>query len=421
MNDQEEAEYVARNVMKLSVEMPVSVLKAPTVVAYELRRMRSASAGSNSTRTHSSSATKTAGTGVTRTEGKSEGTSSTRTVSEQKSFAESRGHSHSVAEGEQHARGIAHSHVESESDSESEGSTFASAWNRTRGGGSNEQYGTSSGSSFSQSFDVPVNSWHSGESAYGRAAAWGEASNRNVTAGYDEGRSQTSGRSENWAEGESESEAYSYQRSHSSSVADGVAESETHGTSRVVTEGENHGVTRGVTHGESVAAGVNRSRSDSIAHARQESTGITIGEGTAEGQSWAAGWSEAMVPILEDRDTAVHGLDKVQYLAGQALCGLPTGAAVVRTIADGRIEGAMVKIAPVPDPEPHERAEIDRIKHRLLTASPATLPYRDAMLEIAQRRERLAQLGAPFIAPPPEPSKPKEFRVRTKKVTRPRR
>lgn len=173
VKDPVEATELAEMVIPLNLEMPVEVLTKETVVGHELRRMRNASAGQTITHTSSTSMTKTRGTGITHTEGESVGESITTTESEQESISHTSGTSRSVAIGEQYTRGSTSSHAESDTVSDSEGTTSARGSSRGRGGGRNEQDTTSSGENFSQSFDVPVDSWSSGEGAYGRAAALG--------------------------------------------------------------------------------------------------------------------------------------------------------------------------------------------------------------------------------------------------------
>ena len=91
--------------------------------------------------------------------------------------------------------------------------------------------------------------------------------------------------------------------------------------------------------GEPTEAAAERPRGRS-----SESTGMTDGRSLAEGKSWASGWSEALVPIMKVRPTAVHSLQNVTHMAAEMLCSLPTGVAVVRTIQNGSIEGAIIRV-----------------------------------------------------------------------------
>lgn len=324
MNSMEEASALAPDLVKLNLEMPVEALKAQAVVGYQVRRMANGTLGGNATQTRSNAITTTTGTGTTRTDGETAGTSKSRTVSDQQSVGRSASHS----------RGTTRSHVETDTDSESEGTSWTTGRSSSRGGGRSETSGWSHGSNFSQNFDVPVNSWRSAEGVYSQAAAFGVANARQVTSGYDQGESHSAGHSEDWSSAKSESQSYSRQRSRSSSVADGIAESNSR------SEGTTWGSSRGVSN----ASGSHVDRSRSTARSRQDSTGKTSGESNARGATWARGWSEAMVPILRERPTAVHSLQNVTHMAAEMLCSLPTGVAVVRTINNGSIEGALVRV-----------------------------------------------------------------------------
>ena len=143
LNSMEEAAVIAPELMKLNLEMPVNILRSPTVVGHELRRMRSGSDGGSATRTHSAATTKTTGTGITETRGESTGENTTRTLSKQNSFARTTGRSHSDARGEQYSQGTTRSHVDSESDSAGTSFTRSTGTSRGRGGGTSEQRGSS--------------------------------------------------------------------------------------------------------------------------------------------------------------------------------------------------------------------------------------------------------------------------------------
>ena len=47
---------------------------------------------------------------------------------------------------------------------------------------------------------------------------------------------------------------------------------------------------------------------------------------------------------MKMRPGAVHGLENIKHMAAEMLCSLPTGVAVVRTIKNGSIEGAVVRV-----------------------------------------------------------------------------
>jgi hypothetical protein len=410
VKDQVEAADLAEMVIPLNLEQPVEVLVKETVVGHEVRRLQNASTGTSASRAVSAATTKTTGTGVTETEGTSKGRSTIRTESEQESFATTTGRSRSVAAGESDTRGTTRSHVESQADSYGEGSTVSSGTTRGRGGASSAQQGTSSGEHFAQSYDVPVDPWRSGEGAYGRAAAFGEASARNVTAGYDSGRSEVSGTSDAWSEGDSEAKAHSSQSSHSSSVANGIADSVTHGTSQVVTDTESESSTHGITRGVAIAKGVTEARSQSTARSRQESTGVTTGETETFGQTASAGWSEAMVPVMAMRASAVHGKENVLYKAAQMLRSLPTGMAFINFVDHTGMNSAVLRVPQRKMPLLSHEA-FAALAENIQSRSPSAQPTAQAKEVVRARRVRLIKAAQQQRLPRSEPADAKGYRI----------
>jgi hypothetical protein len=345
LNSMQEAALLAPDLVRLNLEMPVSILNKETVVGYEVRRMRNSSVGDNATETDSFAKTATFGEGVTHTRGQTAGESEAHTRSTQTSRSKTQGWSHGVAEGETYGSSTAHSHVENDTTSETDGTTTSRGSSSTRGGGRNDQTGTSSNQNFSQTFsDVPMDRWRSGEEQYRRAARNQIDATRGVSAGYADGENHASGSLSSWADGENESSARSTQHSRSKGVADGTTHLENYGTSSVETDTESESTTEGVTDGVAFTKGTNRSHSASTAYARQASSAATAGKSRARGRTSANGWSESLVPILKLRPSAIHSLQNVTHMAAEMLCSLPTGVAVVRTIKDGRIEGAIVRV-----------------------------------------------------------------------------
>jgi len=384
LNSMEEAATLAPELVELNLEMPVKVLVKETVVGHELRRMRNASAATNSSRTQSRSKTEGDAYGVTETKGTSESESWTDTRSQQTSFQKAFGRSTATGYSDQ--------------ETESEGVTYQRTVGRGRGGSQSEQSGDAAGRNFSQSFSVPISAWVGGETAYGRADSLGVASDRNVTAGYDSSRSHSSGSSDDWNESESESEAESYQSSRGTSHSETVTDSES--------------FSYGVTDGTSRAHGVSRGRNRSTARSKQRSSAATLGDSVASGDSRAAGWSEALVPILKKRPSAVHSLENVKYMAAAMLCSLPTGVAVVRTIQNGTIEGAIVQVpyrecGPVSDDQ--YAADL-----RVIMSGSVGVAMNDAVRSISERKRQIIERAASFSLPQAEPTTANDFRVPAK-------
>lgn len=380
LNSMEEAATLAPELMKLNLEMPVEALIKETVVGHRVRRMRNASAGATQSRTQSRAQTIGDARGVTDTQGMSESENWTTTRSRQTSFQATRGRSSATGYTEQ--------------ESESEGTTYQRGTARSRGGGTSEQRGTSHGANFSQSYDVPVNG-RSGEAAYGDAATFGVANSRNVSAGYDSSHSRSSGSAEDWSVSETESEASSHQSSRG------------HARSQTTTESES--VSFGVSEGVARAHGVGRSRSTSKAHSRQHSVTATLGNAGTFGDSNSRGWSETLAPILKNRPSAVHSLENVKHMAAEMLCSLPTGVAVVRTLRNGTIEGAVVRVPyrscnPVSDDQ--YAADL-----RAVMEGSIGVPMADAIQRIAEREKAILRVACSASLPSLEPDDARAFRV----------
>jgi hypothetical protein len=316
-------------------------------------------------------------------------------VSDQRSLGRARSRSH----------GTGRSRVYSETESDGESTGWSSGESRSRGGGRSEAESQSRGENFSESYDVPVNPWRSGEGAFGQAAAFGVANARQVTSGYDRGESHSTGRSEDWSDAKSTSHSYARQQSRATSIADGTTESVS----------DTQGTTWGSTHGVAHTTGRHADRSRSRARSRQESTGETRGTSNALGSSWARGWSEALTPILRLKPTAVHSLQNVTHMAAETLCSLPTGVAVVRTVGTGGIEGAVVRVPERPCPSVSDQqyaSDLDTI----MTHSGSALPMREAQAQI-EARERALIAAVVRSRPPAEPS---SFRVSAPRQNRSR-
>jgi hypothetical protein len=383
VKDQIEAADLAEMVMPLNLEQQVKALIKETVVGHEVRRLRNASAGNTVSWGLSSATTNTSGTGVTRTAGTSKGTSFVRTDSEQESFSTTMGRSRAVAIGESDTHGTTQSHTESDSEGESEGHSV--------------QSGSSRGSNFSQSFDVPVSGWISGETAYDRAGM-GDANSRTVAAGYDSSESAGS--------------SHSRETNRSSSVADGFSNSESYGSSRVVTDTESESETHGISRGVAIARGVSEEHSESTAHSRQESTGITTGQTQTFGQTFSNGWSEAVVPVMALRASAVHSKENALYMAAQTLRSLTTGTALISYVDHNGLNTAMLRVPRRTIPTLSTDA-FRELLSEIAGASPSAQPLEQARAAVRQRRLRLTKAAQQARLPAPEPTDPQEFRVRT--------
>ena len=134
---------------------------------------------------------------------------------------------------------------------------------------------------------------------------------------------------------------------------------------------------------------------------------VDLPHGLAHGR--AAGWSETFVPILKKRPSAVHSLENVKHMAAEMLCSLPTGVAVVRTIQNGSIEGAIIRVPyrgcpPVSDEQ--YAADLKAIMSRSIGTS-----MDDAMRQIDERERAIIESAKSHSLPRSEPTKASEFRI----------
>ena len=115
------------------------------------------------------------------------------------------------------------------------------------------------------------------------------------------------------------------------------------------------------------------------------------------------------MPILKKRPSAVHSLENVKHMAAAMLCSLPTGVAVVRTIQNSTIEGAIVQVpyrecGPVSDDQ--YAADL-----RVIMSGSVGVPMSDAVRSIGERERQIIERAASFSLPQAEPTTANDFRV----------
>ena len=221
------------------------------------------------------------------------------------------------------------------------------------------------------------------------------------------------GSSATWSDSDSESEAASWQRGRSRSVADGTADTESYGTSLAATEGESESVTHGGTRGVSLARGISTTHSKSVARSQQESIGVTKGNSIGFGQSTSNGWSEAVVPILATRPGGVHSKENVLYQAAQTLRSLPTGTCFINWVDHNGMQNAMLRVPQLPAATIADDA-FDKVRNTVFRASPSALPLPDAEQHLAERRRQLLAAANDRLVKL-EPPEPATFRVPMRK------
>ena len=383
LNSVAEAGVLAPEVVKLNLELPVGALTQPTVVGYDIRHMRTQSTGGGTTATNSHSQT------VTATKTESAGTSVGGSSETSKSIADTEGvtHSNSVTRGtadtvsQSTTRSRSTTVTESESETEMSSSGSSSSTGESTGTGTTKAYGYDSPSLIGPN----VRPDH-------YTASTGTTSTRSV--------------------GDSSTASEGTSTSRGSSIAETVGEAETEGTAHTVSES----TTEGIAHTKSRTIGTGESEGRNWAKTQQHGTSVgvgnTAGSSTGTSDTWSTGFTESLVPIMEDRTGAVHSKENVVHMAAEVINNLPTGTAIVKALVGGKIESALVALPYIDDPR--ERVE-GAAKAHLLSATPNALPGSEVDKIIAARREWLRAKGATVIAELrkslPEPVEPKTFRV----------
>ncbi len=105
--------------------------------------------------------------------------------------------------------------------------------------------------------------------------------------------------------------------------------------------------------------------------------------GTTSGTTRTTGINETLEPVLEDRPTAVYGLETMRYVAARGLRDLDIGKACVAM-------GKQVEIVKVPYVEPVTgNTELPEYKRQLYRHSGSALPFPEAMGLIKTRWNKL--------------------------------
>lgn len=113
---------------------------------------------------------------------------------------------------------------------------------------------------------------------------------------------------------------------------------------------------------------------------------------------------------MAELPSAVHGKENVLYMAAQTLRNLTTGTAFINFVDATGMKAALLQVpdvksyAPAPD-------EFERLRIRVLEASPSASRTEDAHHIIAKRKQRLIEVGERALRTP-EPETPAEYRVK---------
>jgi len=143
-----------------------------------------------------------------------------------------------------------------------------------------------------------------------------------------------------------------------------------------------------------------------------ESVSVATGEAETVGHGTSAGWQEAFEALLEDRPTAVHGLESVRYMAASVLRNLTAGRAAVNFVdSDGMkvcsLTVANVKSFALP------QVQFEALREGVLEASPSAVTIEQAIANVVDRHTDLKTLIA--NTQPSEPETPAGYKIKRKR------
>ena len=164
----------------------------------------------------------------------------------------------------------------------------------------------------------------------------------------------------------------------------------------------------------SITSSTARTTSESWSEGTAVSDSVSVSAGKAEtvGNGKTAGWQETFESILEDRPTAVHGLDNIRYMAATVLRNLTAGRAAINFVDVDGMKTAALTVANV---QSHAlpQAAFEALRERVFNASPSAIPIERALANVTERhRELRALVASPQSS---EPELPEEFRTKRKR------
>jgi Type IV secretion-system coupling protein DNA-binding domain len=174
--------------------------------------------------------------------------------------------------------------------------------------------------------------------------------------------------------------------------------------------------------GDSQSSGKTTSSSTSSAHATSESwtegtavsesVSVAISNAETVGHGKTAGWQETLEAVLEDRPTAVHGLENVRYMAASVLRNLTAGRAAINFVDSEGMKAGSLTVANV-ESYALPQAQFEALRERVLEASPSAVRIEEAAANVADRHNYLKE----FIAKtqPTEPETPAGFKTKRKR------
>jgi hypothetical protein len=297
IKDHKEASDLAEMLLPLDLERPIDILRKETVVGYERGSLRNGSMTTSSGTSTANAHSVTDNVSETRSTGTTKGTADTVT--------DGTGRSRATTVGESESKTFTTGRSETVGESESE--TFSEGTSTSEGSGSTGSIGH-----------------RYGYDSYPVTTQWPDD--------YD------------YSTGTATSDSYS------STESSGTASSR--GTSRATTTSESESISRGTsraeTEGTSESHSVGHTDSVQTSEGLAKSNGRAVGETRTTGSNWgtatSAGFSEALIPIMDMRAGGVHSKENMLYKAAQMLRSLPTGRCVISYAGGSGLETAMLKV-----------------------------------------------------------------------------
>ena len=190
------------------------------------------------------------------------------------------------------------------------------------------------------------------------------------------------------------------------------------GQSGQVAVGQSSAAQRGYSQSSSEATSSSTSSAHSTSESWTEGTAVSdsksvaIGEAETVGHGKSAGWQETFESILEDRPTAVHGLENIRYMAASVLRSLTAGRAAINFVDRDGMKSCSVTVANV-ESYALSQAQFEAIRERVLDASPSAVTIEQAIANVVDRHNDLKILIA--NSQQIEPKTPGSFKVKRKR------
>lgn len=162
----------------------------------------------------------------------------------------------------------------------------------------------------------------------------------------------------------------------------------------------------------SSAQTTSKSWTEGIAVSSSES--ISTGKAKTVGQGKTFGSQETFEPILEDRPTAVHGLENIRYMAATVLRNLTAGRAAINFVDADGMKTAALTVANVQS-YALSQTKFEALRESVLDASPSAVPRDVAETNVEDRHRDLKALVASTQLS--EPDTMAGFRNKRKRTT----